>query len=125
MTHAGEVRHDGEAEVALEEIADLRGALARAAAGAVGHGHKIGRDTLEHSGRLAQGLGAGVVPGRKKFQRTQGALVGKEFGNRPVGRHGGMTQGKSRRVVKRRMWHMRMDHPCGTTWDPDQKVSTT
>jgi hypothetical protein len=68
-------------------LADLGRALAGAAAGAVGDGHEIRGDALERGGGLAQGLDPGLILGREKLQRAQRAVLGEEFGDRPVGGH--------------------------------------
>ena len=86
--NARQVRHHGEAEFLLQHRRHLGGALPGAAAGAVGDGHKVGPDPLQHRGGLAQRLDAGIILRREKFQRAQRALLRKELGDGPVGLHG-------------------------------------
>ena len=81
VAYAGEVRHHGEAEVAFQEIADLGSAVAGGAAGAVGDRHEVGVHALQGGGGGAEGLDAGVVLGREKFERAQGPAQSEEFGN--------------------------------------------
>src|SRR5690606_11084747 len=87
VTHAGEVGHDGEAKLVLEQTADLRGALAGGAAGAVGDRDEVPLDLAQGDRGLTQRLHAGVVLGREKFQRTQRTVGGKQRGNGAVGIH--------------------------------------
>jgi hypothetical protein len=47
MPDAGEMRHDGEAELAAQDLGNLGGSLTRAAPGTVRHGNKIGVDALK------------------------------------------------------------------------------
>ena len=91
VADAGEVGHDREADVGAQQPADLRGAFAGAAAGAVGHGHKVGGDTFQRNRGLPQRLHTCHVFGREKFQRAHHVLRGEEFGDGPVGGHSGIN----------------------------------
>ena len=50
VAHTGEMGHHGEAEIVLQERADLRRALARCSAGAVGHRHEIRIHSFQRGG---------------------------------------------------------------------------
>ena len=67
VAHARQVRHNREAEFIFQHRAGLGGAIARGAAGAVGHRNKIRRDALQARGRLAKGQKAGFILRWKRF----------------------------------------------------------
>ena len=73
----GQVRHDREAEVVLEQGRHLGGAFPRAAPRTVGHRHEVRRYPTQRRGGLPQRLDAGLVLGREELQRAQGTLLGE------------------------------------------------
>src|SRR5205814_371123 len=95
VADAREVGHDGEANLGAQQPADLRGALARAATGAVSDGDEVRCDLLQRGRGLPQGLNAGIILGREKLQRAQRALLREEFGDGPVGGHSAINASES------------------------------
>ena len=87
MADAREVRHDGEAKVAFQEVTDLCRAVASRAAGSVGHGYEIGGHALQRGRGGTEGVNARVVLGRKEFQRPERTVLREEFGEGTVVRH--------------------------------------
>ncbi len=91
VSDTGQMRHHREAEVFAEQAADLGGALAGGAAGAIGHGYEIPLDRLERGGGLAERINAGIVLGWKKLERTKRAIFGEERGDAEIGIHDAST----------------------------------
>ena len=86
VADAGEVRHDGEAELMAQQRTDLRGAFPGGAAGPVGYRNKVRRNTAEGGRGGAEGLDAGVVLGWEKFKGAQWTAEREKVGNGAVGR---------------------------------------
>jgi len=87
---AGEVRHRRRAELLLDPRHDLDGAVARAPAGAVGHGHEVGverllevRDGRHERSRALVGLR------REELEAEHGLPAAVELADLRAGLHSG------------------------------------